>query len=217
MGFSTLKPNWPFRRRPIGPILPPTKINLPNPGTAPNAPNVVNFPGGSQSSFPPDPTNPFSYLINQNQPILSYGGVSASTTADAVPVVDLNGNAMFYNFDPTQGFNDLNADSTWFFRVEDFLPFRVPTARWVILTYVNLGPVTLNLNLTAVSDDQKVLAASKVCTIGNSQFLETVMTFRQGIELTGMNMQLSIVRKAGAGAISLSKVTLVGTVEESSY
>jgi hypothetical protein len=207
------KPTWPtrpiFRRPPPVPVVNQKQVT---------APNVVNFPGGESSYYPPDPRNPFSYLINQTAPILSYGGVLASTTVDVFPMVDTSGNLALYTFDPTQGFNDLNAPSQHFFRVETIAPYRVPTIRWVILTYTNLGLVTVTLNITACTDAQQIITRTQVCKIGSATNIDSVMSFRQSIEaFSGMNMQLSILRKAGAGPISVSRASLVGTVEETSY
>ena len=219
--FKPVNPGPPVGS-PTGPISLPIRTSgspNPNPGQTPNLGSVRNFPGGQSSYYPPDPRNPFSYLINQTAPTLSYGGVLASTAIDLFPMVDLQGNTGFYTFDPTQGFNDLYADSIYFFRVEDIAPYRTPTIRWVILTYINLGPVTVTLNLTGCTDKQSILSKTQVCKLGNTNNIGSVMTFRQsmGEAFSAMNLQLSIFRKAGDGPISLSHVSLVGSIEETNY
>jgi len=183
--------------------------------------------GPGTPTGPPSPFSPFSYVYNKNVATTSNGGVNALTTADLYPMVDLNGNAYFYTFDPTQGYDDIYAASTHFFRVEDAQPYRVPTIRWVTLTYINLGICNLTLTITyctIVPDEKLGTEAPQInsqtvkAIIGSATNLKSIMTQRIAFPvISGMNFQLSIVRPAGGGPLSLTKVTIAGTVEDAKY
>ena len=120
----------------------------------------------------------------------------------------------FMAFDPTQGFNDTVNPSSYNFRVEDFLPYRTATIRRVIVTYTDLGQVTAVFTLTGCNDNGDVVDDSTTKVLGNKTPTQAILTLAVDLLLTAMNQQLNISRAADAGALSLTKVWLIGEVEE---
>jgi hypothetical protein len=120
----------------------------------------------------------------------------------------------FMAFDPTQSNNDELNESSYTFRVEDFGPFKTPTVRRVILSYLDLGEVTLTLTLTGCNDNQEVVSEDTEITIGNNPPTNAILTQKVDLQLTAMNQQLNIYRAPDAGPMSLTKVWLIGEVEE---
>jgi hypothetical protein len=146
---------------------------------------------------------------------LSTGGVFAQSKAALFPVLNATDNrSEFMAFDPTQGFDDDENDSSYTFRVEDIGPYRTPTVRRVILSYTDLGEVEIGLTLTGTNDLQEVVSKSATITLGNNPATNKILTQKVDLMLTAMNQQLSIERAAGAGPLSLTKVWMIGEVEE---
>lgn len=170
----------------------------PYPGGVPQIPSGGNLPGA-----------PSVYLPQSN------GGVFATKKMALFPCFNaLNNESEFMAFDPTQGFNDLVNPSSYNFRVEDFLPYRTATVRRIILTYTDLGQVSAVLTLTGCNDNQEVVSNSVTKVLGNETPTQAILTVAIDLMLTAMNQQLNISRANAAGPLSITKVWLIGEVEE---
>lgn len=170
----------------------------PYPGGIPQIPGGGNLPGA-----------PTVYVPQSN------GGVFGVAKMALFPCFNATDNACeFMAFDPTQGFDDEVNPSSYNFRVEDFLPYRTATVRRIIVTYTDLGQVEAVFTLTGCNDDQKVVTQSAAITLGNQTPTQAILTQKIDLMLTAMNQQLNISRAAGAGPLSITKVWLIGEVEE---
>jgi hypothetical protein len=154
----------------------------------------------------------------------SFGGVSASTKIYLFPMQNAASGAIgYYAFDPSQGFNDPVNPSVYKFKVEQIIPGRIPTISRMILTYRDLGQVTATFALAGTTDQGKVVgngtppASSATVTIGNIIPTGVLMTTVQGLVLSAQNLQLSITRRPGAGALSIASIVLCGRVEKEPY
>lgn len=147
----------------------------------------------------------------------SNGGVSQVSRISAYPMININtGIAGLYAFDPTVGFNDPNNPSNYSFKVEEVAAGATPTISKLIVSYRDLGLVTVTFTLTGTSDDQKVVSNSATVILGNLLPTGRIMTRNDiGLTLTAQNLQLSVSRAAGAGAMSIVELTLVGRVDPS--
>jgi hypothetical protein len=145
----------------------------------------------------------------------SNGGTTTALNLALYPVILSPGGA-FYKFDPTS-FNDAASGSFYNWKVEDVIAGRTPTIRRVIISYRDLGVASLFVKLTGTTDGGKAVNVSKTITIGNTVPLNIIFTTIVGILLTGQNLQLSVVRAANAGPVSITKVRIEGTVETTTY
>ena len=151
------------------------------------------------------------YQINTGSP--SNGGITAFERIGLYPMSDGN----LWAFDPNSGYNDPLDGSSYFWRVEEIAVGRKPTISRIFCTYRDLGQVTTVWTLTAVDDSQKVVTNSATRVLGNTVPTGYLMTAEIDLPLSGMNMQLSVSRKAGAGPLSIAKVKVCGRVETDSY
>jgi hypothetical protein len=148
----------------------------------------------------------------------SLGGVATNARLTLYPMVNItNGAVGFYAFDPAGGYNDPNSGSFYSFKVEEVLPGRTPTMGQAIITYRDLGQVTINLLMTGSTDAQTVVSTTiGPFTLGNSSPTGRLMTKIVGLNFPAcQNPQLTIQRAAGAGPLSIAKVVLCGRVEVS--
>ena len=146
----------------------------------------------------------------------SNGGVATTSRLTLYPMVStITGAVGFYSFDPTTGFNDPNASSSHSFKVEEVLPGRTPTVRRIVISYRDLGPVSLIFTLSGTNDAQQIVSYLLPVTLGNQVPTGKLMTKLIGLSFTAQNIQLSIVRPAGAGSISIAKIVMCGQVETS--
>jgi hypothetical protein len=156
-------------------------------------------------------------------PAQSNGGVATTSRVTLYPMQNVDtGQIGFYAFDPAGGFNDLIASSFYAFKVEDVLQGRTPTISRVIVTYRDLGLVTVVFTLTGTLDNQVVggltgNGSMQSVVMGNILATGKLMTIIVGITLTAQNIQLMITRAAGAGPLSIVKVLLCGRVEDQAY
>ena len=130
----------------------------------------------------------------------------------------VTGQAGLYAFDaPNGGYNDLINPSNYFYRVEEIIPGKTPTVSKIIVSYRDLGIVAVTFNLTGTNDDQKVVSAtSGIIVLGNLIPTGRIMCRNDiGLTLTAQNLQLSWTRAPGAGALSIVKIIMTGTVETS--
>lgn len=130
-------------------------------------------------------------------------------------MISITGQAGLYAYDPGLGFNDFTNGSSYFYKVEDVVSGKTPTVNSMILVYRDLGLAVVTFNLTASTDDQKVVSATTgPLVIGNAIPTGRIMTRNAiGLALTGQNLQLSWVRQPNGGSVSIVKVILSGTVE----
>jgi hypothetical protein len=149
----------------------------------------------------------------------SNGGTSAPLALFLLPI-----GASFYQFDVTN-FNDLNQGSFYFWKVEEVIAGRTATCSRPIITYRDLGVATISVTLSGSVVDQadqtgKAQTDVSVTTplvIGSIAATQKLYTVLVGLELTAMNLQLSITRAANAGPVSIVKVRLEGQVERTAY
>ena len=128
----------------------------------------------------------------------------------------VTGVAGLYAFDPTIGFNDLNNPANYSFKVEQIAPGATPTVSKLIVTYRDLGLVTVTFGLVGTTDDQKVVGNSTTVILGNLVATGKIMTRNDiGLTLTAQNMQLSLSRLKGAGNLSIVSLVLCGKVDPS--
>lgn len=128
----------------------------------------------------------------------------------------------FYSFDPNNGYNDPVASSFYAFKSEDVLQGRTPTISRVIVTYRDLGVVTAVFTLTGTLEGKVVGGLTgdgsmQAVTLGNQLATGRLMTKFVDLSLTAQNIQLMVVRAAGAGPLSIAKVLMCGRVEEQTY
>lgn len=146
----------------------------------------------------------------------SNGGISQTSRISAYPMTSVStGQAALYAYDPGLSFNDPSNASTYFYKMEEVAPGKTPTVNSLILIYRDFGIATVTFNLTGTNDDQKVVSATTgPLVIGNLIPTGRIMTRNNiGLTLTAQNLQLSWVRAAGAGSVSIVKVILTGQVE----
>lgn len=151
----------------------------------------------------------------------SNGGTATALNLALYPVDAISG-VYFYVFDPTN-FNDPNAGSFYDWKVEDVIAGRTPTINRVIISYRDLGVASLFVNLSGVIGPQDPnqpntpVNASTTLTIGTVAATGVICTAIWGITLTAANLQLSVVRAANAGPVSITKVRMEGKVETTTY
>lgn len=154
----------------------------------------------------------------------SNGGVATTARLTLYPMLNPNTGAVaFYAFDPAGGYDDPNASSFYNFKVEDVIPGRTPTISRIIVTYRDLGQCTAVFFLTGTNDAQQVVGgitgngSMQAVSLGNTLATGRLMTKVVGITLTAQNMQLTAIRAAGAGPLSIAKVLMCGRVEMQEY
>jgi hypothetical protein len=146
----------------------------------------------------------------------SNGGTAAQLNMILIPATIPGLNGVMYTFDPTN-FNDAASASFYDWKVEDVIAGRTPTINRVIISYRDLGVANILVNLSGTTDAGKAVNASQPVKIGNTVPLNVILTTVVGISLTGQNLQLSIVRAANAGPVSITKVRMEGKVETTTY
>jgi hypothetical protein len=153
----------------------------------------------------------------------SNGGVSTNSRLTLYPMLNATtGVVAFYAFDPAGGYNDPLASSFYLFKVEDISQGRTATISRVIVTYRDLGQVTAVFVLSGTQDNQLVggltgASSMQSVQLGNVLATGKLMTKFVDISLTGQNLQLTLIRTAGAGPLSIAKVLMCGRVEDAVY
>jgi len=146
----------------------------------------------------------------------SNGGVTSNSRVSAYPMVNaITGQAGLWAFDPTLGYNDTTNPANYFYRMEEVIPGKTPTVNHIIVSYRDLGLVTVTFNLTATNDNQQVtMQSSGPIVLGNRRATGRIMCRNDiGLTITGQNIQLSWTRAPGAGSLSIVKIIMVGQVE----
>lgn len=153
----------------------------------------------------------------------STGGVATNSKLTLYPMLSAStGIVGFYAFDPAGGYNDPSASSFYAFKVEDVIQGRTPTISRLIVTYRDLGQVTVIFFLSGTQDNQVVggitgANSAQTKVLGNVLATGKLMTTFVDVSLTGQNLQLTILRTAGAGPLSIAKVLMCGRVEQGVY
>ena len=146
----------------------------------------------------------------------SNGGVSSNSRIAAYPMINaITGAAGLYAFDPSTGYNDLANPSNYFYRMEEIIPGKTPTVNHIVVSYRDLGLVTVTFNITATNDLQQVISnTTGPLVLGNKVATGRIMCRNDiGLTITGQNIQLSWTRAPGAGSLSIIKVIMFGRVE----
>jgi len=141
----------------------------------------------------------------------SNGGTPAPLNIFLIAVSD-----SFYQFDITN-FNDATVPSSYSCKVEDVIAGRTPTCSRVIVSYTDLGVVNVTFTLSGTNDAGALDSISQVVTLGNTIPTGKMLTKVIGLALTAQNLQLSVLRAANAGPLSIVKIRLEGEVETTSY
>jgi hypothetical protein len=156
----------------------------------------------------------------------SNGGISQLASVALMPMQDATTGACgLYAFDPLFGFNDPVNPSVHSYKIEEVMHGRTPTISRIILTYRDLGRVTVSFILTGTQDNGTAATpATIVAQLGNVQQTNKLYTTFfdntnsvSTLPLTAQNIQLTIRREANAGALSIVKVTLCGRIEKQEY
>ncbi len=143
----------------------------------------------------------------------SFGGVLAFNQIALYPVLNIANNQMEYRtFDSGRVPNDQLLPSSYSWRVEQANAYEQFTIRRIIWTFTDLGQVTATWTLTGVNDAQEVISASTSLGVGNNPATGRIMTVPVDILLVGLNMQLSISRKANDGPLSVLSVLMITDV-----
>ena len=146
---------------------------------------------------------------------VSNGGVFAQSRVALYPVQSLvSGNMDYFSFNPLVAPNDMNNGSSYSWRVEELEPYRSYTVRGIIWTFTDLGQVSVTWQLTGVNENQEVVTATNSLGVGNAVPTGAMMSVLVSVTQTAMNQQLSVTRIAGAGPLSVVKVTMYGDIEE---
>lgn len=165
--------------------------------------------GGGSSGGGGGTSGPTSYIP------LSNGGVFARSKAALFPVYNAaDARCEFMAFDPTQVNDDQANASFYAFRVEEITPYRTPSIKRVIISYRDLGQVTITVTLAGCNDNQEVVSRNKTAILGNKDPTGKILTQKVDIFLSAMDQQLSISRAAGAGPLAITKVWPVVAVED---
>ena len=147
----------------------------------------------------------------------SNGGTTTPFYALLIPAQITSGTSQqMYTFNMTN-FNDANSPSSYTWKVEDVIAGRNPSITRLIVSYTDLGVGTATFTLTGTNDNGQVVSSSQTVTLGNSVPTNKVMSKVIGINLTGENLQLSVLRNANAGPVSITKIRMEGKVELTVY
>jgi hypothetical protein len=152
----------------------------------------------------------------------SNGGISQLASIAMMPMQNaVTGVCGLFAFDPLFGFNDPINSSSYSFKVEEVQHGRTPTISRIIVTYRNLGIVTVSFIITGTNDSTgEDFSATLKATIGTTVPTNRLRTTlfdannsQSTLPITGQNLQLTVRREANAGPLSIAKITLCGRVE----
>ena len=151
---------------------------------------------------------------------LSNGGISQLASIALMPMQDAKtGQCGLYAFDPLFGFNDPVNASMHSYKVEEIMHGRTPTVTRLLVTYRDLGSVTVTFVFTFTDDSGATQSSSISATLGNRQQTNKLITkiLFPNSAITGQNIQLTVNRAADAGPLSIVKITICGRVEKQEY
>jgi hypothetical protein len=166
------------------------------------------FKGGGNPGTSTGSTGISGFPIGEN------GGVFAPTYYLMVPTQNISGQQCYLGIYDTSSFDDPVDGSSYSYRSEDINPLRVPTVRRVGLIYRDLGLATLTVSISATNDNGQVVSASTTVQLGNTVPTNALLTELVDITVVGFRPQLTLSRAAAGGPISISSVTMIGTIED---
>jgi hypothetical protein len=152
----------------------------------------------------------------------SNGGISQLASIAMMPMQSVaTGVCSLFAFDPLFGFNDPVNSSAHTFKVEEIQHGRTPTISRIVVTYRNLGVVTVSFIISGTNDSTgEDFTATLTATIGTTVPTNRLRTTlfdasnaKSTLPITGQNLQLTVRREANAGPLSITKITLCGRVE----
>jgi len=192
----------------VQPILPPVRPGFPPYGGGGSGGGGSGGSGGGSGGGG-------SSMAGSISAPVSNGGVFAQTRVALYPVQSLTSGAMeYFTFNPLVPPNDMGNPSSYTWRVEELKAYRSYTVRGIIWTFTDLGQVSVTWQLMGVNENQEVVTATNSLGVGNAVPTGAVMSVLVSVTQTAMNQQLSVTRLAGAGPLSVVKVTMYGDIEE---
>lgn len=180
-----------------------TSITVTVPSTATSGPVIVTVNGVASNS------KPFTVLTPSNR------GYVGPLNMLLIPAQNFT-TAVFYTLDPTN-FNDVSSPSSYSWKVEDVIAGRTPTINRLIVSYRDLGLATVTFTLSGTDDSGNLVSNSTPVAIGTLAASNKIVTKVVGLALTGQNLQLSVLRDANAGPVSITKMRMEGRVETTTY
>lgn len=147
-------------------------------------------------------------------PFLENGGFSATSYFLFVPTELVAGGNSFIGAFSASNYNDINASSSYSYRMEDVMSGRVPTVRRVIVVYRNLGVATLTVTISGTDDNGAPQSVSATNTIGNVLADNTLATSFFDVQLSVFRPQITLFRPANGGPVSIISTRMIGEVEE---
>lgn len=185
--------------------------------------SVANFSANGESAFVNGFTIQVFYSFGGGGGSPSNGGIPAPLNQFLIPAMIQTNQFSFYTLDPTN-FNDPNSGSFYNWKVEDGIAGRTLTVNRVILSYRDLGLAKIMVALTGVTGpndptqpNTPVSSISPLTTIGTSNATGRICTLVLGLSLSAANQQLSVIRAANGGPVSITKARLEGKVETTTY
>lgn len=146
----------------------------------------------------------------------SLGQVFANIYGPLYPCLNLStGQLEYRTFDVTVPFNDPALGSEYFFKIEEVLPYRNPSVRSVIVTYFDMGVLTLAFTITSSDDNQTVKTQTVTKKLGNAIPTKRLLAQRIDFLTTGQLIQLSMKRAPNGGVMQIAKVVMGLDVEKS--
>lgn len=146
----------------------------------------------------------------------SNGGIPAPLNLWILPVTGGLFLSGMLTLDPTD-FNDPNSGSNYSWKVEDVMAGRNPTINRLIISYKDLGVVNLTVLISGNDDNQNPVLFQEAISLGTVAAPGTLKTAVFGVNQSGQNLQLTIVRTFNAGPMCITKIRMEGKVEMTTY
>jgi len=123
----------------------------------------------------------------------------------------------FFTLDVSD-FNDPLKPSFYTWKIEDIIAGRTGTINRLIVSYKDLGEVTVQWTLSGTNDAGEVVSNSTGDYVMGSVAADgKIKTCLPGISLTAQNLQLRVDRAADAGPLCITKIRMEGRVETTKY
>lgn len=178
---------------------------------------VRNLDSGGGGNDPPEPPAPKpKSKVRGGSPglLTSTGGIFGTNFVVIAPIIDsVRGTGLYFTWNPFD-FNS-EEDTTYVFRQEEMQHARQVTIHKIVVTYRNLGKVKVTFSLSAYSNvNETFFSVPKTLVLGSIQADRKLYTKKIDLLINGERPYLTITRKANAGPLALTKVTLVGNANE---